>query len=485
MQKLRTRYKAVLIMRCYDGMAYSDIAEAMGCTEFSTRMLFLRAKRSLQRELSRNGFSKGTLLAALMLFGKMTAPSKAAAAQISISSAAMKVGVVASVAGLATTKTAIISLTAASALTAGVVTTSQSWKNVENPNAALSDAQVVSQNDNANEEYWYYFPQGPSGPLMLRGNSKTLGGKTSWQVLQNERDNYYYSDGCVNNNNHRMVASDLSVMTVPTDDAGMIDFISEMEGRPNNVDRITATGRGLMVIASRNEGNDATKPWAIRHYNILDEDYFQSDWPASARSVDNRDEMHKRGWTYFRVTGRVNGQGVYGTGRIPFVDSRSTRYSPWLKLQVGSLTVVDTGRDAYIRSSSSDDAQTYRGGSFFKGLLRPWAGFHTIDTVRRDAARQRIPFETRHTPGSDVAEVELQCQGMKIVYKIDLKIDVIDEITFSNDQGVMGNLRFSFLQSVDGVSGEFISPVGPGQRTDLQDSSGLLWLIELAKGSLG
>ena len=77
MQKLRTRHKAVLIMRCYDGMSYSEIAESMGCSEFSTRMLFMRAKQSLQKELSHNGFGKGSLLAALVIFGKMTAPSKA------------------------------------------------------------------------------------------------------------------------------------------------------------------------------------------------------------------------------------------------------------------------------------------------------------------------------------------------------------------------------------------------------------------------
>lgn len=481
MQKLKTRYKAVLVMRCYDGMAYSDIAEAMGCTEFSTRMLFLRAKRSLQKELSRNGFSKGTLLAALMVFGKMTAPSKAAAAQISISSAAMKVGVAAGVAGIATTKTAIISLTAAGALTAGVVTTSNSWHQPENPNAALSGAQVAAQNNN--EEYWYYFPQGSSGPLMLRGNAKTPGGKTSWQVLQNDQDNYYYSDGRVEINNHRMWKSDLSVMTVPTDDEGMVDFICQMEGRINNVERVEATGRGLMVVAERSKDNEATKPWAIRHYNILDEDYFQSDWPGSAKLVDNRDEMHERGWTYFRVSGQINGRGIHGTGRIPFVFSRSARYSPWLRLQIGNTKITDNNRNAYIRSSNQ--AKKYRAGSFFKGLLRPWTGFHTIDTVRRDAALQRIPFETRHTPGSDVAEVELNVQGMKVVYTIDLETDVIDEITFSTERGVVGNLKFSYLQSIDGVSGEFVSPVGPRQRTDLQDSSGLLWLIELAKGSLG
>ena len=482
MQKLRTRYKAVLIMRCYDGMAYSDIAESMGCSEFSTRMLFLRAKRSLQRELARNGFSKGTLLAALVLFGKMTAPSKAAAAQVSISAAAMKVGVIAGAAGLATTKTAIISLTAAGAITTGVVTTN-TWNDAQNPNSGISATQQVNQN--TNEEYRYYFPQGPSGPLMLRGSAKTLGGETSWQVLQNDRDNFYYSDNCVNYNNHRMWANDLSVLTVPTDDAGMVDFISQIEGRPNDVDRVTAKGRGLMVITARNKVNDGTKPWAIRHYNILDEDYFQGDFPASAKIVDNRDAMHERGWTYFRVTGRINGQSVWGTGRIPFVYSKMSRYTPWLNLRVGSLTIADTYHDAYIRRSGSDQAESYKAGSFFKGLLRPWDGFHTIDTVRRDAAGKRIAFETRHTPGSGVAEVELCSEGIRLVYTIDLETDVIDEITFFTDQDVVGNLKFSYLQSIEGVSGEFTSPVGPRQRTDLQSSSGLLWLIELVKGSLG
>lgn len=483
MQKLRTRYKAVLIMRCYDGMAYSDIAESMGCSEFSTRMLFLRAKRSLQRELSRNGFSKGTLLAALVLFGKMTAPSKAAAAQVSISTAAMKIGMVAGIAGLATTKTAIISLTAAGALTAGIVTTSSTWNNSENANSALSSTQVAGQSNN--EEYWYYFPQGPSEPLMFRGSAKTLGGEPSWQVLQNDHDNYYYSDNLVNLNNHRMWADDLSVLTVPTDDAGMVDFISQIEGRPNTVDRVTAEGRGLMVIVARDKAHESTKPWAIRHYNILDEDYFQSDWPASAELVDNRDQMHKRGWTYFRVTGRINGQGVWGTGRIPFVYSRMARYNPWLNLRIGSLTIADTNRDAFIRKSGSDQAKTYRPGSFFKGLLRPWAGFHTIDTVRRDAAEKRIPFETRHAPGGGIAEVELRYEGIRIVYTIDLETDVLEEITFFTDQNRVGNLKFSYLQSIKGVSGEFITPVGPRQRTDRQDSSGQLWLIELLKGSLG
>ncbi|MHC4596164.1 MAG: RNA polymerase sigma factor, partial [Planctomycetota bacterium] len=179
MAKLRTRHKAVLIMRCYDGMTHSEIAESMGCSEFSTRMLFLRAKKALQRELSRNGFSKGSLLAALVLFGKITAPTEAAAT---------KVGLLAGAAYLATTKTAIVFT--AGALTAGtIVATSGPWNQaVEAPGPSQVSANAIGpfgQTSNAKEEYWYYFPQGPANSMMLRAKSGAVGDSSYWQILQN------------------------------------------------------------------------------------------------------------------------------------------------------------------------------------------------------------------------------------------------------------------------------------------------------------
>ena len=65
-----------------------------------------------------------------------------------------------------------------------------------------------------------------------------------------------------------------------------------------------------------------------------------------------------------------------------------------------------------------------------------------------------------------------------------METDVVDEITFSTDQGNTGNLKFSYLQSVDGVSGEFIPPGKPGNPTATRSSPGLLWLVQLAEGSL-
>ncbi len=490
MAKLRTRHKAILIMRCYDGMTHSEIAESMGCSEFSTRMLFLRAKKALQRELSRNGFGKGSLLAALVLFGKMTAPTEAAAAQVSVTAAATKVGLLAGVACLATTKTAIVSFTAAGALTAGtIVATSGTWKQAaEAPRPSTVSANAIGQfgqTSNAKEEYWYYFPQGPANSMMLRAKSGVVGDESYWQLLQNSLANYYYHDNSVHINNARMFNGDLSVLKIPTDNPKLTDFLCQVDGSTKTVDHIAATGRGLLVIAARGDAEDSNRSWAVRHYNVLEEDYFQSDWPATAKTVDNRDLMHKRGWTYFRITGQINGENVYGTGRIPFVYATSERYNPWLKLQVGSLRIVDSYTEAYLSRSVSARLGTYAGGSFFKGLLRPWMGLHTIDTVRRDAAEQRIHFETKHTPGELFAQVELFCNGVRLIYKIDLEKDIIDEITFSTDQGNKGNLKFSYLQSIQGVGEEFIPPSRPRRSRTSKSGPGLLWLVQLVEGSLG
>ncbi|MHC4171818.1 MAG: RNA polymerase sigma factor [Planctomycetota bacterium] len=497
MTKLRTRHKAVLIMRCYDGMTHSEIAESMGCSEFSTRMLFLRAKKALQRELSRNGFGKGSLLAALVLFGKMTAPTEAAAAQVSITAATTKVGVLAGIACLATTKTAIVSFTAASVLTAGTIVAPSmlSKQAAEAPGPSPVSTNAVGQfgqSNNSEEEYWYYFPQGPANSMMLRVKSGAVGDKSYWQILQNSLANYYYHDNSVQINNARMFAGDLSVLRIPTDDPKLTAFLYEVEASPPDVRRastrptkhISATGRGLLVIAARGEAKEDNWARAVRHYNVLEEDYFQGDWPATVKIIDNRDAMHRRDWTYFRVSGQINGQNVSGTGRIPFVYAASERYSPWLKLQVGSLTIVDTDREAHLSRSASGRLGTYAGGSFFKGLARPWMGFHTIDTVRRDAAEKRISFETKHTPGEPFAQVELICKGVRLVYNINLETDVIDEINFSTDQGSAGNLKFSYLQSIEGVSEEFRPPSRPRRGKTTKSGPGLLWLVQLVEGSL-
>jgi RNA polymerase sigma-70 factor (ECF subfamily) len=483
-KRLRVRHKAVLIMRCYDGMTHSEIAESLGCSEFSTRMLFLRAKRALQRELSRNGFAKGSLLTALVVFGKMTAPSKAAAAKISVTAAATKVGLLAEVAVLATTRTAVVSMAAAGALTAGTVVAPSILPDKNVPPLGTTTTHTVAQfgiNSNAAEQHSYFFPQGPNGSMMLRAQSAPAGGESERLILQDEYANYDYQDGIVNINNHRTWAADLSVTTLPTDNPGMIDFLRKVVPGTRSAEHVSAKYTGLLVGTSREEGEETTRSVPVRNPNALQEDYFQADWPTTAKVSDNRDEIHQRGWTYFRIRGQINGQKVFGAGRIPFVYATSREHSPWLKLQVGSLTITDTYNQANISQASSEQPSAYRGGSFFKGLARQWMGLHTIDTVRRDAAEKGIWFETRYLDDR-FAQVEMDCQGVKVAYKIDLQADVIDEITFTTDQGEAGNLKFSY-PSIERAGREFSRPDTPGRRTSPKANPGLLWLVQLVGDS--
>jgi RNA polymerase sigma-70 factor (ECF subfamily) len=489
MQKLRTRHKAVLVMRCYDGMSYGDIAESMGCNEFSIRMLFVRAKRALQKELLRNGFGRGSLLAALIVFGKITAPSKAAAAQLTVPAAALKVGLAASVAGLATTTTGIVSLAAAGVLTVGTVATTSSVRPaVTTPSASMSvNSGAVSPyatSSTAHGQYWYYFPEGPQGPMMLRAQSKT----TSARLLQNDQANYSFQGSTVHINNYRMWLDDLSVFKLPTDGPEMRGFLAQVEGIHNDIQPISAAkGRGLLAVIERETENaGAGQPWTISSTNVMDGDYFQSDWPSDARIVDNRDAMHQRGWTYFRIRGDVRGQNISGLGRIPFVYAAAKQHSAWMRLKVGdALSVLDSGSAAVLQDAQGTALGQYPQGSFFKGLSRPWMGLHTIDSVRRDAAQQRAKFETRLLSRGSQAQVTVLSGKTKLVYLIDIEADLVRQISLSVGDSQVGSLEFEYLQDVTVGQSEFTAPALRGDRATLRESSGLLWLVRLANGTLG
>jgi hypothetical protein len=190
--------------------------------------------------------------------------------------------------------------------------------------------------------------------------------------------------------------------------------------------------------------------------------------------------MHKRGWTYFRVSGRLNGKKVSGTGRIPFVYAASKEFNPWLELHVGdSLRIVDNGAVACKFDGSGKVVARYSGSSFFKGLARPWMGLHTIDTVRRDAAEQEVWFETKPSADNQHVEVVLNCEKVKLVYTIDMETDVVEMIAFTADDGVEGEIRFSYLQDIDNVGNEFTPPRIRSDHASRRQDQGMLWLVDL------
>ncbi|MHC4346797.1 MAG: RNA polymerase sigma factor, partial [Planctomycetota bacterium] len=487
MGRLKPEHRTVLTMRCYRDMDYSLIAESMRCSELGAKMHFYRAKKALQKELARQGFGKGSLLMALVVFGKLTAPSEAAAGQVSVTAAATKVGVTAGLLGGLTTKTAVLSVVTAGVLGVGtMVATSRPDKPpaVSGLRGAsdYSIPKAPAPSSSAAAEYWYYFPVGPQGPVMAR----LMHGSRRCLWMQDEQANYYFDRrrNRVYVNNCRQWNSDLTVWRLPTDDPQLSGFLSRVGGGDLRMGQVSGGGPGLVAVVRPSENGGSV--WTTHHWHVLDEEYFRYNWPSGAKTIDRRDAMHKRGWTYFRVEGHMDGERVSGTGRLPFVYGTSQVHTPWLRLKVGDrLRVVDNGAGAAVYDGPGKVKASYPGGSFFEGLGRPWMGLHTIDTVRRDAARQQVRFETKYREGEEKAEIILSPAEGQLVYTVDMRNDVVGKIVMSAADGTSGELKFIYLQEVPDEGDEFVEPEMAGYyRGGRETSPGGLWLSRLINGDL-
>jgi hypothetical protein len=285
-----------------------------------------------------------------------------------------------------------------------------------------------------------------------------------------------------------MWLDDLSVFKLPTDSGDMRGFLAQVEGIRNDIQPVSVRGgKGLLAVIERpTENADVSRPWTISNSNVLDSDYFQSDWPSDARIVDHRDAMHQRGWTYFRVRGSVRDRTITGTGRVPFTYAAARQHNAWLRLKVGdAVSLLDGGSSAVLQDAQGTALGKYPQGSFFKGLSRPWMGLHTIDSVRRDAAERRTRFETQVLTGGLQARVTVTSGKAKLVYLIDIEADVVRQISLWSDGAQVGTLEFEYLQDVNTRLDEFAAPSTPSERASLRESAGMLWLVRLANGNLG
>lgn len=472
MRQLKPRHREVLIMRCYENMEYDQIAQELDSSEFGVRMLFWRAKNSLQKQLARNKMGKGTLLTALIVFGKATAQTEAAAGQISVTAATLKTGVAVALIGTAGTKAGLLSLAAAGAITAGAVSiptgppaTPAQLPTTLAVNSAFQ-SNIIPPAAQQDREYWYFYPDGPSGPVWTRlwqWDTDQKNRKCLW--LQNAEYNGYFPKGSSTLSlvNYRLYNPDLSVKRLPCDPPALTNFLTRVEHKSSNFDYVRDTSRNLWVIVKQNGEESQTFTQRNYQYEIMQEEYFQPTRTTKSSYNDRRDTMHQRGWTYFTIQGQINNQSVQGKGRIPFTYAKLDQHYPWLKLRVGAVELTDVG-----------------GRKLFIGLARPWMGLHTIDTIRRDAAGRRIHFQTQYTPGKRYARVILNHAQGRLAYTIDMEKDVIDKITFFTDDSneATGELNFSYLQELKEETHQFIQP-----RKSRYDSfeDGMSWLYELAK----
>ena len=398
MKQIKRQHRAVLSLRCFEQLSYSDIAEAMECNEVTARVLFFRAKKAIKKQLAHQGISKSLLLMCLGLFGRLTAPVEAASTSITVTAASTKVGLTAAALATAGSKLGIVTIAAVTALAGiGIAVLPGSPK----PEASLSTLALPNRNEIASihfttqsedndpnaggslskgaYEQWFYFHDGIEGPMFMRMQRWTPEQDQklcSW--LENGQGNYYYAsdENQIYIHNYRVCWSSLKTCKLPTDSEEFIDFLSQVEGDLpafHNYTRDEKTGLLTSSVDYRfvNASNFVTE----YRYNTVGPKQFQYDWPTSVTVIDQRDQMHKRGWTYFRINGELNGRVISGRGQIPFVYDTAKEHPAWLRLNIGNeLEIIDCRAGAQLRRADGTLIATYPTGTFFKGLSRPWMG---------------------------------------------------------------------------------------------------------------
>jgi RNA polymerase sigma-70 factor (ECF subfamily) len=503
MKHLKQQYRAVLSLRCFEQLSYSEIAVAMECSEVRARVLFYRAKQALKKQLSHQGLKKGLLVMCLGLFGKLTAPTKAAS--VTVSSSSVKVGVLTAVIASAGTKLGIATFAAAAV---GLATVGGIKVLSDPPLPDRSD--VISMNYTVQKhdmsqgptniiskgayEQRYYCPDGIDGPIFTRidrWDAKQTNKLCTW--LQNGDGNYYYDNNSqkIYINNNRMFWSSLKVRRLPTDTAQFISILSEIEGDLSGVEYKRDSETGLLRSALDERFPEVGNFHTDYNYNTLTEELFDYDWSEYIPVVDERDQMHKRGWTYFRITGKINNQNISARGQIPFIYNASKEHPAWMRLTIGnSLEVIDCKDGALLRRADGSIIATYPSGTFFKGLLRPWIGLHTTDIIRRDATRMGVAFKTRPTMNEEEVMVSVYYEknhiSTKLIYSIDMEKDIINSIKFKSQKTNIGSLVFSYLQNIEHADNVFIEPViSDSREVPIRPGDGILWLVDLCYGSLG
>ncbi len=136
---LKLEYRSVLTLRCLDDLPYAQIASVVGGSELRVRLLFLRAKRCLEKELRHRGVNKAEILVALATFAGITAGSgrSAAAASAAVKAGSMDVGPAVKVLGTLSSVRGIAVVGLVVAVLLGAVATGPNRS--ADPYAGLSD----------------------------------------------------------------------------------------------------------------------------------------------------------------------------------------------------------------------------------------------------------------------------------------------------------------------------------------------------------
>lgn len=512
MAGMSDRHREVLTLRFYENLSHSEIARVMECSELATRAALFRAKSALAGELKRRGLTRSMLAAALAAFGQATLLPNSSAAAVSISAGALAESTLATL--LSAKVKAASAIAACLLIVCGVAwwSPSSSMANLSKPvkwvhfsrhsGQPVSDPirNVIENQSQGIYEQWYHFPEGLDGPMFFRMQRWSPDGKQKlcWWV-ENGDANYYVHSGeqKIYIHNDHITPSSAVTKCLPIDPVSMAEFIRGVEGEKSGAmvgrnelvyDRDPRTG----FVATH---DDTRFPGVGRHhaiYDYKDLDLKLFDAPTGMEVVDERDAMHKRGWTYFQVEGRLEGRKIEGFGCLPFAYRASKQHPAWVRLSVdGRPAMVDDGQVACQMDADGKVEEAFPGGALFKGMARPWMGYHTADIIRRDAAGERIWFSAeRIEPENTIAVTLVDDRGEiqhMLKYTVSETRDVLERIEiWRGPQGVfserVGDLVFRYddrmTQPVGDVSRPSVTAVAESVR---REPATVLWPLRLLR----
>ena len=494
----------------------------MNCSETTARVLFFRAKNILKTKLRQKGIiTQAMFLGLLGLFGQVTSTAEAA---VTVSASTLKVGALGTAIGYLAGKVGgyLVSLIAGIGIIAGgtvLMNTSyedplahqnkkseiksfhfieQAWEKSYMPNTNLLMGQSLSR---GGYEKWFFFPEDIDGPMFLmtqRWDPQIQNKLCGW-LLNGDGQHYYHSG----EKTIHLLNSPLPkqrTLRFPSDSVEFAEFLDRMEGTQEGVKYSRDPESGLLIELRDNRFANAKDFSSDISYNVLDEktfDSFRYKWPEDAVFIDERDEIHKQGWTSFEAKGTINNTAVHGRSRIPFIYNTSKEYPPLLKLQVGKKrTLIDCPAGAYVLNENGKVIASYPAGSFFKGLMRPWYGIHTIDTLRRDAAGKRIPFRLENIK-FDLNIYNYRKRivtlhnapgypNLTISVSVNIAKNEITNIDFiTADNTTIGQLEFTYPTSPDTMAD--IADMPPIKKTWFIKEQPLktLWLYKLTEETFG
>jgi len=108
MSTLKMDYRNVLILRCFEKLSFAEIAQTMQCKEIHARVLFLRARKSLEKNMRYDGFDKEYLLAGLVIFRILTKPTEVGTGTALITASILNVDAMAVIINLLASKSGFV-----------------------------------------------------------------------------------------------------------------------------------------------------------------------------------------------------------------------------------------------------------------------------------------------------------------------------------------------------------------------------------------